>query len=227
MKCRRTSLKLIKIADVSMQNAVNEFRFIEAEGELPVSDNEKVSDITISGDGSWQKRGHSSLSGVVTIIADASEKCLDNRVLSKTRSSCQYERSVKKLNQNCTKLFLTLMTFINHKVSSGFMEASDIVEFFMTSESKLRYTHYIGDGYSKTHIEIVKSDPYNGLKVEKLECVGHVRKQVGAQLLRKLKNTVNGKHLDGKGRLTEYFINMFQNYFCLTTIQCLVLLFSN
>ena len=40
-----------------MRNAANELRFSEAEGELSVSDNEKVSDITVSGDGSWQKKG--------------------------------------------------------------------------------------------------------------------------------------------------------------------------
>ena len=38
-----------------MQNGANELRFCEAKGELSVSGNEKVSDITLSGDGSWQK----------------------------------------------------------------------------------------------------------------------------------------------------------------------------
>ena len=88
------------------------------------------------------------------------------------------------------------------------MEASDIVECFITSESKrkLKYAHYIGNGDPKSQREIVKSDPYNGLTVEKLECVGHVQKRVGARLW-KVKNTdkaklANGKPLGGKGRLT-------------------------
>ena len=106
------------------------------------------------------------------------------------------------------------------------MESSGIVECFMTSERKrkLRYTHYIGDGDSKTHSEIVNNDPYNGLTVEKLECVGHVQKRVGARL-RKLKNTdkaklSDGKPLGGKGRLTEKVINKLQNYFGLAIRQC-------
>ena len=41
------------------------------------------------------------------------------------------------------------------------MAVSGIVECFMTSERKrkLTYTHHIGGGDSKTHSEIVKSDP--------------------------------------------------------------------
>ena len=65
-----------QIADVSMQNAANMF-------------NEKLFDINVSGDGSWQRKTYSSLNGMVTIIAYDSWKCLDYRVLSKTCSSCQ------------------------------------------------------------------------------------------------------------------------------------------
>jgi hypothetical protein len=81
----------------------------------------------------------------------------------------------------------------------------------------LRYTHYIGDGDSKAHAEVLKNDPYPGLIVEKLECVGHVQKRVGNRL-RKLKSTdktklADGKTLGGKGRLTDKSINKLQNYY--------------
>ena len=33
---------------------------------------------TVSADGSWQKRGHSSLNGIVTIISTNNGKCVDN-----------------------------------------------------------------------------------------------------------------------------------------------------
>ena len=75
-----------------MQNAANEFRFSEAEREidLDVSYDDRVSDITVSGYGSWQKkRVHSSLNDVVTIIASDSAKCLDYRVFSKTCNACK------------------------------------------------------------------------------------------------------------------------------------------
>ena len=103
-----------QVADVSMQNAANEFRFSEAEREidLDVSYDDRVSDITVSGDGSWQKRGHSSLNGVVTIIASDSAKCLDYRVLSKTGKPVSHGRSEKKLSQTCIKSLLRLMTVL-------------------------------------------------------------------------------------------------------------------
>ena len=37
----------------------------------------------MSGDGSWQKREHSSLNDVVTLVASDRGKCVDYRVLSK------------------------------------------------------------------------------------------------------------------------------------------------
>ena len=218
-----------QVADVSMENAANEFRFSEAEREidLDVSYDDRVSDITVSRDGSWQKRGHSSLNGVVTIIASDSAKCLDYRVLSKTCNACKSWEVRKEAEPDLYQKFLeTHDCSINHEGSSGSMESSGIVECFMTSERKrkLRYTHYIGDGDSKTHSEIVKNDPYNELTVEKLECVGHVQKRVGARL-RKLKNTdkaklSDGKPLGGKSCLTEKVINKLQNYFGLAIRQC-------
>ena len=55
------------------------------------------------------------------------------------------------------------------------------------------------------------------MTVQKLECVGHFQKRVGARL-RKLKSEnkgklSDGKPLTGKGRLTEKLINKLQNYF--------------
>ena len=59
------------------------------------------------------------------------------------------------------------------------MEAAGLVDCFMSSAEtrKLRYTHYIGDGDSKAYLDIVNY-PYPGTVVEKLECVGHIFKNV-------------------------------------------------
>ena len=70
----------------------------------------------------------------------------------------------------------------------------------------LWYTNLIGDGDSKSYLEIVANDPYSGMTVQKLEFVGHFQKHVGARL-RKLKSEnkgklSDGKLLSGKGRLT-------------------------
>lgn len=44
---------------------------------------ENKTDITVSCDGTWQKRGFSSLNGVVTIISSDTRKCIDYRIKSK------------------------------------------------------------------------------------------------------------------------------------------------
>ena len=68
-----------------MQNAANEFRFKQQDDtnvEMIDNDFENViADITLPGDGSWQKRGFSSLNGLVTLIASDSGKCVDYRVI--------------------------------------------------------------------------------------------------------------------------------------------------
>ena len=109
---------------------------------------------------------------------------------------------------------------INHEGSAGSMEAVGLVDCFMnsTENRKLRYTHYIGDDDSKAYNEVVKKDPYPGIVVEKLECVGHIQKPLGSRL-RNLKHTMKGPLADGKtlggkkGRLTDKVINKLQNYF--------------
>ena len=35
------------------------------------------------------------------------------------------------------------------------------------------YVEYLGDDDIKSYMEVVKSDPYNGTPVGKLECIGH------------------------------------------------------
>ena len=51
------------VADGSMKNAANEFIPAQGQGNENIAGN--IADITVSNDGSWQKRGHSSLNGVV------------------------------------------------------------------------------------------------------------------------------------------------------------------
>ena len=46
------------VADGSMKNAANEFIPAQGQGNEHIADN--IADITVSNDGSWQKRGHPS-----------------------------------------------------------------------------------------------------------------------------------------------------------------------
>ena len=78
---------------------------------------------------------------------------------------------------------------INHVGSAGSMVVSGLKECFMTSVeiNKLRYTNYIGHGDSKSYNDVFQADPYEGIGVNKLECIGHIQKCVGTRL-RKLKS---------------------------------------
>ena len=55
---------------------------------------------------------------------------------------------------------------INH---AGAMEAKGVVTCFSPSVAKynLRYTQYHGDGDTKSFLEVVKSNPYDGTAVNK------------------------------------------------------------
>ena len=79
------------------------------------------------------------------------------------------------------------------------MKAAGLVDCFMSSIQNrgLQYTSFISDGDSKSYLEKVASDPYSGVTVQKLECVGHFQKRVGTRL-RKRKSENKGKLSDGK-----------------------------
>ena len=72
----------------------------------------------------------------------------------------------------------------------------------------LRYTQFYGDGSSKSFDKV--KNMYDGVVVEKQECVGHIQKKVGNRL-RKLIREVKG--LGGTNRLTGEMIDKLQNYF--------------
>ncbi|GFT35810.1 uncharacterized protein NPIL_422681 [Nephila pilipes] len=70
---------LIKVSSESMRNAV----------EDTVKNNNSNRDITAAFDGSWQKRGHTSLNGVVSAICLETGKVLDFECLSKYCFKCK------------------------------------------------------------------------------------------------------------------------------------------
>ena len=91
-------------------------------------DDQGITDITVSCDETWQKRGHSSLNGIVTVISNNSNKCIDYWIMTKTcvrRVSPGWES--RKDTEEYEK-FITIMTDINHEWSSGAMEAAGLVE---------------------------------------------------------------------------------------------------
>ena len=78
-------------AKESMENAAQEVRDIVN----PNADTNDVVDSDICIDGSWQKRGHNSLKGVVAGISRENKKVLDSQVLSRFCHSCSKSESQK------------------------------------------------------------------------------------------------------------------------------------
>lgn len=69
---------------------------------------------------------------------------------------------------------------------------------------QVKYTHYIGDGDSKTFKDITDAKPYEDFIILKKECIDHVQKQIGTRL-RNLKKNVRG--LGRRGKLTRKLID--------------------
>ena len=77
-------------AQESMEKATHEICDSESQkldGTASTTDIDRVLDTKVSGDGTWQKRGQSSLNGVVTLIGNG--KCINYEVLSKKCKSCE------------------------------------------------------------------------------------------------------------------------------------------
>ena len=178
-----------------------------------------VADTTVAVDGTWQKRGFSSLNGAV-VATSLNSKVIDYSVMTKYCKGCAvWERREGMDDYEMWKA--THSCSINHKSSAGAMEAAGAIEIFGRSieKNKLRYTNYLGDGDSASYLKVEKTKPYGeDFKISKLECVGHVQKHLGTRL-RKLRIAYKGKVLSdskpltGRGRLTDVAINTLQNFF--------------
>ena len=193
-------------------------RAISEEQELNEEAGNIRNNITVSGDGTWKKRGFSSLFGVSTLIGKYSKKVVDAVVKSSFCQGCnlwnhrkdenfvEYNKWYATHEENCS---------INYSGSAGKMEIDAIVEMFHRSEEKyeVRYVKYIGDGDSKTFKDILDADPYGEeVLVSKKECVGHVDKRMGTRLrnAKKSKKGIGGK---GAGKLTDKVIAELTKYY--------------
>ena len=128
----------VEASALSMSAAAENIR--ETTGEK-----EQVGDCAVSVDGTWQKRGFASRTGVV--IGKDNGKCIDYQVTSKHCKGCKvwpkkdspdyphWERKQKKWQAI-------------YKQSSWAMEGSGAVAMFQryVDQNKLRYLEYVGDG---------------------------------------------------------------------------------
>ncbi|GFW19284.1 uncharacterized protein TNCV_256111 [Trichonephila clavipes] len=166
-----------KVAKVSMALAAAE----------TLSFNNGNPNVHVAIDGTWQKRGHTSLNGVVTAVSVDTGKVIDAEILSR-KCSCHFNGNLH--SDECSA---------NYFGNSGGMEVEGALRIFNHSEvlHNLRYTQYLGDGDSKAYKAVLESKPYKDVNIEKLECVGHIEKRMGTRL-RALKLKLKGKKLEDK-----------------------------
>lgn len=195
---RHTDLLGSVIEDVcfaSMDNAIDE--------AATANDGDRDLAIAIDGTDTWQKRGHTSLNGVISATSFDTGKVADVAIFSK------FCKCPKKPNHlaNCTA---------NYKGSSGGMEVDGAIQIFHRSlEKNLRYTRYLGDGDSKGFAAVEGLGIYGEQDITKLECVGHVQKRMGSRLRRLIQKSKgqklsDDKRLSGKNRLTDAVIYKIQ-----------------
>jgi len=194
------------VSEKSMKNAAQKEKALSIEKG-------QTNGITVSGDGTWRKRGFSSLFGLVTLIGWYTGKVVDCVVKSKYCKSCEYweQKSdteeylewAKNHESECKA---------NHIGSAGKMEVDAVIEMFQRSETlhQVKYANYIGDGDSKTFKGIVDSQPYENFTVLKKECIDHVQKRMGTRLRNLKKKNVG---LGGRNQLTGKLIDELSIYY--------------
>ena len=184
------------------------------------SDTGDVVDAAVSFDGTWAKRGLTSLTGVGFVVSVDTGEVLDYRVLSKLSkhvknvqlkkvSVWEMIRGLKNGGENVWQMEID----INFTGSSPAMEAEGAQVLWKRSiePHNIWYKSMASDGDSKAFKTI--ENIYSDCKVVKLDCVGHVQK-MGKHLMN-LKARTKGKLADGKpigGRLTEGKIKHLQKY---------------
>ena len=205
----------------SMKNAATQIRSAYATldedlqqqiagGETPIIN------IGVTYDGTWQKRGFSSLYGVGICIDIMTGLVIDYELMSKYCQSCknkeaegcseeQWTHWIEQHEADC---------HINHRGSSKAMEqqAAKIIWSRSVERHKLRYTEMLSDGDSTSFAAIVDLQPYGpDVSIAKLECINHAGKRLGTAL----RSLAKREHLGGcgTGKLTDKKIMTLQRYY--------------
>ena len=186
----------------------------------PTLGDNDIINITVTFDGSWQKRGHKSLFGVASVIDVHTGLVLDFHVMSKYCQECSsckltegtpdYDKWMNAHKDKCN---------INFEGSSGAMEqeAGEVLWSRSIARNQMRYTTMLSDGDTKTFDHLCNLNIYgDDYPLNKEECINHVQKRMGAALrskrldCSKRKITLGGR---GYGRLTDGAIKQLTTYY--------------
>ncbi|GFT70220.1 uncharacterized protein TNCV_3456751 [Trichonephila clavipes] len=152
-----------EVSELSMQKAASELLVLH-----PTKN--KIVECGISVDGTWQRRGYSSMNACVAALSVDTGEVVDIEIMS---SYCPTCRKISKMPRS-----IESETFAaDHVCHSNFqgsalkMKAVGATRIFQRSIVKrgLKYAHYYGDGDSKGFISV--KDTYGKDSVTKYECM--------------------------------------------------------
>ena len=144
--------------------------------------------ITVSFDGTWQKRGYMSMHGVAAVIEVVTGLDVDFVVLSTYCHSCSLKRAECRDNAAAFDTWYVDHRddcSINYHGSSNAMEVEAAKRLWSRSVARhnLTYTGMLGDGDSKAHRAVVVMEPYGPeIDIVKEECLNHAHKRMGTAL---------------------------------------------
>ncbi|XP_076235658.1 uncharacterized protein LOC143180031 [Calliopsis andreniformis] len=190
---------------------------VKEEQELTLKNNlDDGNKLTVSWDGTWKKRGFTSLFGVSTLIGWFSGKVLDIEEKSSFYKSCEYWASrTESTEYKEWKSEHQETCCINHEGSAGKMEVEVMKEIFARTMERygIMYTNYIGDDDSKTYKGLVDSKPYEDAEIKKKECIGDIQKRMSKRLRQCVKKN---KGIRGRKKLTGKLIDKLTIYYGLS-----------
>ncbi|KAJ4444970.1 hypothetical protein ANN_06769 [Periplaneta americana] len=179
----------------------------------------EISDISVSFDGTWFTRGHSSMYGVGSVIDLLTGFVLDYTVMSKHCYRCM----IAKRRMPITDFRVWYAVHapecdINHEGSSGAIEAEAALILWKRSEQYgLRHTTILSDGDASTYKRLSDEKPYGAsVAIQKEECINHIRKRLGTALRKAVSEwRTRGCKLGGRGHgtLKAMTIAKLQKYY--------------
>lgn len=207
-----------KIQDASEEATTKHFASVAevVRQAYPEQEPDGVVDITVSFDGTWQKRGFSSRHGVGSVIEVKTGLVVDFEVMSTFCHTCALAKhklgsdtpAFEEWRQNHTDCDA------NFNGSSKAMEAEAARRIWSRSLElhRFRYTRYVSDGDASTQPALERLQPYGpDCPVHKMDCVNHADKRMGTALRKATADHKLGGR--GPGRLTGAKASKLQKYY--------------